>query len=136
MKDFVPKEKDIFRSRLIYRFSSIKSRCNNTNNKNYSIYGGRGIKCEFKSFNDFYSWCLEQGIEDGLDVDRIDNNGNYSRTNCQLITKEENTLKQEHINLTVNDVMFIRSSDFVWNKHRSNYKCSDNTIKNILKGEE
>lgn len=128
MKNFVPKEKDIFRGRLMYRFGSIKSRCNNTNNKNYNIYGGRGIKCEFKSFNDFYSWCLEQGIEDGLDVDRIDNNGNYSRTNCQLITKEENILKQN----TVNDVIFIKSEDFVWDKH----KCSDDTIKNILKGVE
>lgn len=37
------------------------------------------------------------------------------------------------LGLTTKDVNFLRSSDFKWDKHRSNYNCSDKTLKNILK---
>lgn len=74
------------------RFQSIKQRCNNPNNSAYKWYGGRGIKCLFKSSDEFINYILNELQVDlgGLTVDRIDNNGHYERNNIRLVTIAEN----------------------------------------------
>jgi len=69
----------------------IHDRCYSRNCKNYSNYGGRGITCceEWKSPKDFIEWCLSNGWEQGLQIDRIDNNGNYEPSNCRFSTPKE-----------------------------------------------
>ena len=37
------------------RFHAVLQRCNNSNHKRYSQYGGEGVKCLFKSFTEFYN---------------------------------------------------------------------------------
>jgi len=73
-------------------FCGIKERCDNENRDNYNRYGGRGIKCEWKNFeefkNDMYESYLIHFGKYGKDtsIDRINNNGNYCKKNCQFST--------------------------------------------------
>ncbi len=71
---------------------NIKRRCYNNNTEDYKNYGGRGIEvCEEwkKDYIPFLEWALENGFEEGLTIDRIDNSGNYEPNNCRWITQKE-----------------------------------------------
>lgn len=77
----------------LYRvWCGIKERCNNPNNKKYYRYGGRGITvCEQwqDDFDSFRSWALSNGYEEGLTIDRVNNDDNYSPDNCRWVTRRE-----------------------------------------------
>lgn len=64
-----------------------------TSNPVYRRYAGRGIRlCESwaASFQDFFEWAITHGWEPGLQVDRRDNDGDYSPENCRIVTRLEN----------------------------------------------
>lgn len=69
----------------------LKARCLNPKNKDYKRYGARGISiCE--RWNYFKFFLEDMGIRpDGLQIDRIDNNGNYCKENCRWVTAKENS---------------------------------------------
>lgn len=86
----VKKEIKNVEHRLYSIWKSMRSRCNNPNTDNYKYYGGRGIKiCE--RWNDFLLFLedMEDSFEEGLSLDRIDNDGNYSPDNCKWSTNIE-----------------------------------------------
>ena len=77
---------------IYWAWKAMKQRCKNPKCKAYKNYGARGIKVcdEWEKFEPFLSWCLENGYQKGLDLDRRDNNGNYSPDNCRWISRKEN----------------------------------------------
>jgi hypothetical protein len=64
---------------------NIKSRCNNPKNKDYHIYGERGIKLCKEWQNSFETFLKDMGKKPSIEhsIDRIDNNGNYEKNNCR-----------------------------------------------------
>ena len=73
--------------------SMMKQRCYNKNHKQFKDWGGRGITVcdEWKnSYKIFYSWCMQNGYKNGLQIDRINNDGNYEPNNCRFVSPIEN----------------------------------------------
>ena len=81
-------------SKLYMVWQSMKQRILNLNHKSYKNYGGRGITiCPewIDSYIIFRDWSLRHGYQEGLEIDRRDNDKGYSPENCRWITKKENT---------------------------------------------
>lgn len=79
-------------TRLYAIWCGMKKRCSNESEKSYSRYGGRGITvCEewASDFIPFYNWSMENGYEEHLTIDRIDNEKGYCPENCRWITQAE-----------------------------------------------
>jgi len=75
----------------------MKARCYKKEDINFHRYGGRGITvCNewLNDFKTFYSWAIVNGYNEGLDIDRIDNDGNYELSNCRFITRSNNCLNK------------------------------------------
>lgn len=76
---------------------SMRGRCNNPRNVAYKNYGGRGIKVceEWSSFEGFCEEMLDSYKEakekfGRTCLDRVNNDGPYSRENCRWTTQKEN----------------------------------------------
>lgn len=65
-------------------WANMRARCNNPNSTFYHNYGGRGI-CHQESWNSFEAFWEDMGdtYVEGLELDRIDPNGNYTKENCR-----------------------------------------------------
>ena len=87
-----PEHHGLYNSKLYMVWYGMKGRCYNHGNKHYQNYGGRGITICIEWRNDikaFARWALENGYEDGLTLDRTDNDKEYSPSNCRWATRKE-----------------------------------------------
>lgn len=93
---------------LYKRWKSIRLRCYQVNNLSYSDYGGRGIKMcdEWKNdYMSFHEWAVNSGFDDSLQIDRIDNNGNYEPSNCRWVTSKQNcNNRRSNIIVKINEI--------------------------------
>lgn len=78
---------------LYGRWHNMLQRCYDTKCKNYRNYGGRGIRVcqEWHTFRNFVEWTESRSdYSPELQLDRIDNNGDYTPDNCRWVTAKEN----------------------------------------------
>ena len=83
-------DKELFNSRIYKVWSGMKSRCKNKNNPAYKNYGGRGITygIRWEEFAEFYD-DMGASYQQGLTLDRVENNGSYCKENCRWATMQE-----------------------------------------------
>jgi hypothetical protein len=90
-KSSIPKQ---HYTRLACKVKNAISRCTNEDHQLWEYYGGRGIKvCPewLSNPKDFlkYLWSLEGAMNDSLELDRVDNDGDYKPGNLRFVTHSE-----------------------------------------------
>lgn len=88
--------------RLMRIFKGMKCRCYNSNNKDYRFYGKKGISICREWLNDpniFQEWALDNGYQENLSIDRIDETKGYSPGNCRWITVNNNAKYKSTTNI-------------------------------------
>jgi len=83
---------------------NMKSRCYDENNNNFYLYGARGVSISDDWLHSFDNFLRDMGERpDGMELDRINTNGNYEKGNCRWVTKKVNMRNRRNSrNLTFN----------------------------------
>jgi hypothetical protein len=77
-------------------WQDMKRRCYSPACAAYRNYGARGISVckEWHDSTTFIIWAMSSGYKEGLQLDRRDNNGNYTPDNCRWVTSLVNSLNK------------------------------------------
>lgn len=88
-------------SRLNLIYINMMDRCTNSKHRDFRYYGGRGISVCFNWSRNpvtFIRWCLSNGWEPGLEMDRIDGDSDYKPGNIRFVTHQRNLENRGHGN--------------------------------------
>ena len=119
------------RTRLYQIYKDMKKRCYNPENKDYYNYGGRGIEiCDewVIDFSSFREWAYNNGYDDALTIDRIDNNKGYEPNNCRWAT-----LREQFSNRRTNNILTFRNETDTLTNLANKYGLKPETIRSRLK---
>tara|TARA_R110000782_G_scaffold269537_1_gene367832 strand:+ start:59 stop:694 length:636 start_codon:yes stop_codon:yes gene_type:complete len=123
------------RTALYSNCSGAKNRCTNPNNKDYKNYGGRGIKMYqpwVENTSLMVEYVLTLGDKEGLQIDRIDNNGNYEPGNIRIIPSVLNCQNKSNNVVDADLVREMRISTLTPLEIAEVYNINIWTVYNIL----
>jgi len=89
-------------TRLIRIWHNMVGRCHEPRSVSYPNYGGCGIKvCDEwrQDYRAFKKWALDHGYGAGLQIDRIQMDGDYQPDNCRWVTPKENSRNRRGLHL-------------------------------------
>jgi len=113
-------------TKLYTTWLHMKQRCFNPKIPQYKDWGGRGITICPEWTNDytkFRDWALSNGYAEGLQINRINNNGNYEPNNCNFVTAKENNRNRRTTKFDIE----------IANKIREEYKTSNYSLRDLAK---
>lgn len=127
------------RHTLYSTWAKMKERCTNPNSSRYKTYGARGISVchEWNDFQAFFDWSVSNGWSDGLEIDRIDVNGNYCPENCRFVTTRENIQNRTVSKLDpekVRAILRLASEGRATSKIANDFGVSRSMIHRVLTG--
>jgi hypothetical protein len=97
-------------TRIYTTWAAMLARCNKPTATSYPRYGAVGVTiCDsWKSFDCFYA-DVAHLYKDGMQIDRIDNNGNYEPGNVRWVTPKQNIRNSTVVKLDEQEVGAIKS---------------------------
>ena len=122
-------------------WANMKNRCSWGKHPDFHRYGGRGIKvCKdwYDNPEEFITWGIFSNYQEGLQLDRIDNDGDYTPDNCRFVNPATNAHNRSTTKLDWNKVNKIRKI-YKENPNLScldiskNFNVCDETIRSVLK---
>jgi len=116
-----------------YSWESMIQRCTNKNNPFYHRYGGRGITVCSNWLESFEQFLADMGTrpQEGFQLDRRDNDGDYTVDNCRWIDSKTNARNSSHTQLTLENAVEIRSLYHTGKKQLFIAKMFNTTQSNI-----
>ena len=118
-------------TKLYLVWKEMIARCTRETDKSYKYYGALGVSvCKewSENFENFYNWAIEFGYKEGLEIDRIDYNGNYEPSNCRWVTR-----KVQMNNMRRNVIIDIDGISHTMAEWSDIFKISQDLFRNRLK---
>lgn len=78
------------RTKLYQTWRDMRARCGNTRHRLFQYYGGKGVSVckEWDDFAVFRDWALAAGYKEGLTIDRVRADGDYTPKNCLWVSSK------------------------------------------------
>lgn len=133
----------LINNRIYHIWKGMKRRTVYNSKVKFDRYKGRGIcMCEewLNDFKKFYLWSISNGYEEGLTIDRINNDGDYSPTNCRWAsqkTQARNKSTNVWFLLNGNKICLkdlLKAIDFPQTNYYRHIREGKDKVKDIFKG--